>query len=157
MSCFYFYHTARLSHVLLLTRPQWAFLPSQTENHTLKRCLETPIQCNTIIQLIIAAIPPPHYLYVPKMQFVMVTERSQLETHQQETTTPHSPYIVISPLDGAVAVRSAYNSSVMLFSVCGSLLFIFAHWTQDMSTHQIDSNDGHCTVYPLPAQPSSVQ
>ena len=61
--------------------------------------------------------PPPHSLYVPKMQFAMVTERSQIETHQHETTTPQSPHIVISPVYGAVAVWSAYNPSVMLFSM----------------------------------------
>ena len=65
------------------------------------------MQCYTINQLIIAVVPPPHSLYVPKMQFVMVTERSQMETHQQETTTPQSPYIVISPVYCAVAVWSA--------------------------------------------------
>ena len=39
-------------------------------------CFMTPMQCYTIIQLIIAVILPPHSLYLPKLQFVMVTERS---------------------------------------------------------------------------------
>ena len=53
---------------------------------------------------------PTHYCCYPpssstvhaqnrqKLQVAMVTKRTQIDIHQQETTTPHSPHIVISPM-----------------------------------------------------------
>ena len=53
---------------------------------------------------------PTHYCCCPpssstvraqnrqKLQVAMVTKRTQIDIHQQETTTPHSSHIVISPM-----------------------------------------------------------
>ena len=55
------------------------------------------------------------------MQVAMVTERTLIDINQQETTTPHSPYIVISPIYAVCCVverLEPVKNALLYVAVC---------------------------------------